>query len=318
MVVLDDWDRVCSGSAELRALSRDYDVRVYSDWASDDELRGRLSRAEVVVLFRERTRLDAEMLKTAPSLRLIAQTGRGTAHIDMEAAAKLGIAVRTTPSASAASVVEHTLALLLSVYHRIGEGDRAMHDGEWLHLPGRELNGKTLGILGVGKIGMGVASISAALGLHVLGWPPRSPDDRRPDPDGIEWASSLDDLLERADCLSIHLRLTERTRKLIGRRELQRMRWGAVLVNTARGDIVHEDALVEALMSGSLSGAGLDVFSHEPLAADSPLRQLPNVVLTPHAAWTTIEAQSRFADVAARAVREFFEESVSVRSDAPR
>ena len=318
IVVLDDWDAMCSGVEELAGLGARHEVRVHTDRAGGrEQLVARLEDADVVMLFRERTALDAELLASLPRLRLIAQTGTGTAHIDVGAARRAGVEIATTPGASARSVAELAVALTLAVYHRVAEADAAVRAGCWPSIVGRELGGKTLGVLGYGRIGRLVAPIATALGMRVVAWSRTPFSDAR-----VERVETMDDLFEQADCVTLHLRLTPETAGVVDRKKLSRMRRGGVLVNTARGALVVEADLVEALSSGHLHGAGLDVFAEEPLRQDSPLRQLRNVTLTPHVGWTTREAQERFVRLSVANIEAFLHGSPgegrsAVASSAP-
>jgi phosphoglycerate dehydrogenase-like enzyme len=192
-------------------------------------------------------------------------------------------------------VPELTFALAIDALRMIPAAHRSMVEGRWQPFLGRTLRGRTLGILGFGRHGSTVARIAHAFGMHVLAWQ-RTPETTAVD--DVELVS-LDELLRRSDVVSIHLKLSDESRGLLGAEQLALMKPGSVLVNTSRGAIVDEPALIEALSSGPISAAGLDVFAQEPLPADSPLRSLPNVVLTPHIGWTVEEVLVEFADLAA-------------------
>jgi phosphoglycerate dehydrogenase-like enzyme len=231
------------------------------------------------------------MLAALPDLAHIAVFGTGTDNIDLEAAARLGIVVSNAPGANARSVAEHAIALALAVARSIPRHDRDLRAGRWVHHEGPELEGKTFGVVGLGTIGRYAARIAAAFGMRVLGWS-TTPNAERARAAGAELVA-FDELLRQADIVSLHLAATERTRGIIGGRELALMKPGAILINTARGALIDEVALLEALRSGHLFGAGLDVFATEPLPAGHPFTTLENVVLTPHAGWITHEARQR-------------------------
>jgi phosphoglycerate dehydrogenase-like enzyme len=222
---------------------------------------------------------DASVFAQAEQLRVVARIGVGTDSVDLEAATRAGVAVTITSGANHDTVAEHTLALMLAVLRRIVENDQAVRAGRWSRageLTPWELRGSSVGLVGYGNIGRAVAQRLSAFDVELLSTDPRGIDGNSP----VE-AVSLAELLERADVVSLHAPLTTATRRLIGRDELRQMRPNAVLINTARGGLVDQQALVEALESGRLRGAGLDVFEDEPLG-ESPLRSLPQVVLSPH------------------------------------
>jgi D-3-phosphoglycerate dehydrogenase len=227
-----------------------------------------------------------------PRLTVIGRAGVGVDNIDLEAAAEHGLIVVNAPMAATNAVAEHVLGLMLALSRNIPRADAAMKRGEWPKkaLKGVELSGRTLGVLGMGRIGSALAEKANALGMHVLGCDPPLTDKQirqrgaRP--------TALPDLLERADYISVHVPLLESTRGLVGPDEFARMQPGARLICAARGGVVDEDAMLAALKAGQLAGAGLDVFEDEPPGA-SPLVKHPNVIATPHLGAQTIEAQSR-------------------------
>jgi D-3-phosphoglycerate dehydrogenase / 2-oxoglutarate reductase len=249
--------------------------------------------------------LSRAAIDAAPRLRLIVVHGVGHDPVDVPHALARGIVVCNTPVANAWSVAEHTVALLLAVARQIVSADQAVRAGAFerrytLHLT--ELRGRTLGIVGCGRIGVAAARIArAGLGMRILGYSPSAVPGRlrrlR-----IEACPDLSELLARADAVSLHVPLRHDTRGMIGAAELGRMKAGAFLINTARGPLVNEHALVAALGSGHLGGAGLDVFESEPLSAEHPLARLPNVVLSPHVAGASEVAMARTADAVAAAV----------------
>jgi len=238
------------------------------------------------------TRVTEGVLRGAPALRVVVRAGTGLDDVDAAAARELGIYVSDTPEAAAVSVAEHTFALLLALERHLTRADAGVRGGTWhgsRHV-GRELAGRALGLVGFGRIGREVGWRARAFGMDVLWCDPLL--DLAPA--GYEWTrrATLEELLPRADVLSLHVPLTRGTRGLIGARELQAMKSDAVLVNCARGGLVDEQALHDALVRGRLRGAALDVFAAEPPGA-SPLFALPSVVVTPHAAACTVEARRR-------------------------
>jgi glyoxylate reductase len=242
-------------------------------------------------------RVDAALLAAAPRLRVVSSVSVGLDHVDLPAATARGIPVGFTPGVLTDTTAELTIALLLAAARRVVEADRFVRDGRWQEwapdlLLGRDLAGATLGVIGLGAIGQAVAARARALGMTVLGWS-RSP---RSVP-GVETVA-FDALLARSEFVTLHVALAPGTRGLIGPRELARLPRGAVLVNTARGGIVDEDALAAALTSGQLAAAALDVFAREPLPGTSPLLAAPNLVLAPHVGSATLRTRSRMANLA--------------------
>lgn len=292
IVIPDDFPPAYAGRPELDELSRIGNVTLFSDKARDrDELLRRLEGAQIALNVRSYTTFDADVLDALPDLALIAVFGTGTDNIDLDAASRLGIAVTNAPGANARSVAEHAIALTLAVARAVPRHDRELRAGRWVHFEGPELEGKTFGVVGLGAIGRQAARMAAALGMRVLAWTP-SENAARARAAGAEWVG-LDDLLRRSDVVSLHLAASERSRGIIGARALALLKPTAILINTARGSLIDEDALVETLRAGRIFGAGLDVFADEPLPAGHPLTELENVVLTPHAGWVTREARER-------------------------
>jgi D-3-phosphoglycerate dehydrogenase len=267
-----------------------------------EELAAAIADADAV-LVRSATRITRESLARADRLKAIGRAGVGVDTIDVEAATERGIPVLTAPAGNTISAAELTLALLLALARRIPAADRSMKAGEWdkKSFTGIELFGKTLGLVGAGRIGGEVARRARSFGMRVVVYDPFLNAERARALD-VE-TGSLETVLERADVLSVHVPLTDATRNLVGAAEMARMKTGALLLNVARGGVVDEQALIAALESKKLGGAALDVFEAEPLPADHPLRRLPNVVLTPHLGASTAEAQHNVAIEIAEAVR---------------
>jgi phosphoglycerate dehydrogenase-like enzyme len=280
VAVLDDYQGVALELGPWEELGDDVEVTAFRDHvAGDDALVARLAGFDAVVAMRERTPFTRARLERLAELRLLVTTGMANASIDLDAARELGIVVCGTgglPSPTA----ELTWALILGLTRRIHEEDRAIRAGGWQHTIGPELAGRTLGVIGLGRLGSRVAKIARAFEMHVLAWS-QNLDPAHAAAHGVQ-AVARDELLRRADVVTIHLRLSERTRGLIGAAELARMRPTAYLVNTSRGPIVDEEALLAALRDGTIAGAALDVYDTEPLPPDHPLRTAPNTLLTPH------------------------------------
>lgn len=266
-------------------------------------LAERLRNAEIAVNIRASSNFTGAVLRGAPRLRLVSIWGTGTDNVDLEAARRLGVTVTNTPGVSATAIAEHALALLFAVARRLPRLDAATRRGDWARGDMMLLRGKTLGIVGLGAVGREFARLGAAVGMRVIAW------TMHPDPGlGIELVA-LEELLGRADVVSLHLRLSAESRGLIGRAELARMKPGAILINTARGGLIDEGALCQALAGGRLLGAGLDVFELEPLPEGHPLTRLENVVLTPHSAGIAPEVVAAGLDLAVENVRRFLEGS---------
>jgi len=255
--------------------------------------------ADVQAVLVRVAKLSADVIKAAKKLKIIGKHGVGYDNIDIPAATASGVIVTNTPLANSTSVAEHALALLLAVARRIGESERDLARGAMRTqkaYQGVELSGKVMGVIGLGSAGLRLARMTAnGLGMRVLGFDPY----KEPWPDGVEHCRELGPLLAQADFVSIHVPLTKETRNLIGKDALAAMKPTAVLVNTARGGIVDEVAVAEAVKAGRPAGAGLDVVVDEPLKPNHPLNRVPNIVLTPHVAGVTEEAMMRMAQDAA-------------------
>lgn len=268
-------------------------------------------RAADGVVVRSGTRITADLLEQPGKLRAIVRAGVGVDNIDVAAATRKGIVVMNTPGGNTVSTAEHTITMLMAVARHIPAADSSMHSGKWERgkFVGTQLAGKTLGIVGLGRIGREVARRAAGLDMKTVGFDPfLSPD--RAGQLGIESVAGLHELLPRCDFLTVHTPLTEETRGLIGARELGMLRKGARVLNCARGGIVDETALAEALRSGHVAGAALDVFVDEPPPADHPLLKLPGVVVTPHLGASTVEAQASVAIEAAQLLIDYLTRGV--------
>jgi D-3-phosphoglycerate dehydrogenase / 2-oxoglutarate reductase len=267
-----------------------------------DELAQAMSDVDAVVV-RSSTRITRDSLRLADRLKVIGRAGVGVDNIDVDAATERGVAVLNAPSGNTISAAELAFALILSCVRRIPAADRSMRAGEWdrKSFTGTELYGKTLGLVGAGRIGGEVARRARAFGMRVIAFDPYLAPDRA---EALEIElCSLDDVLRRADVMSLHVPLTEGTEGLIGAEQLARMKQGAFIINAARGGVVNEAAVADAVRSGHIAGAGFDVFAEEPLPADDALRTVERVVLTPHLGAATEEAQHNVALEIAEAVR---------------
>jgi phosphoglycerate dehydrogenase-like enzyme len=289
IVVPDDFPVVLTGSPAERQLRELGSVTVYTERGAEQEpeLVRRIGASDIVVSLRAYTRFSESALNACPSVRMISIWGTGTDNVDLDACRRRGITVGHTPGVNAHAVAEHTLALMLALTRRIPSLDREVRSGQWPHGLLVQLEGKTLGIVGLGAIGRRVASLAAPFGMNLLAatW---GADAGRAAAVGARHVP-IETLLQQSDIVSLHLRLSAETEAVINRARLALMKPGAFLLNTARGRLVDREAAVDALRNGHLAGAALDVFHEEPISANDPLLALPNVILTPHNAGMTQE-----------------------------
>lgn len=292
VAVLDDYQQVALHSADWGQLPPGSDLRIFHDHLTDENaLVDRLAGFEVIVVMRERTPFSRSLLERLPDLCLLVTTGSRNAAIDVAAANAQAIVVAGTEGL-AYPTAELTWGLILALARRIPQEDLATREGAWQTSLGVGLHGKTLGVLGLGRLGTQVARIGRAFGMHAIAWSPNLTAAR-----AEKAGATLVDkatLLAHSDVLSIHLVLSASTWHLLGASELAQLKSSAYLINTSRGPIVDEAALVAALHSGQIAGAGLDVFDHEPLPLEHPLRRLPNTVITPHLGYVTEETYRVF------------------------
>jgi phosphoglycerate dehydrogenase-like enzyme len=288
----DDYQGVALESADWGRLSSQVEVVAFRDHLTDvDALAERFAPFDVVMALRERTAFRRPLLERLPRLKLLTTAGMGNAAIDMDAATELGILVCGTSGASRATM-ELTWGLILALLRSIPREHQATRAGAWQETVGIGLDGKTLGLIGLGNIGGQVAEVARAFHMRLLAWSTNLTDARAAEC-GAERVT-LDELLAQSDIVTIHQRLSDRTHGLLGARGLALMKPSAYLVNTSRGPIVEEAALVDTLRRGAIAGAGLDVFDVEPLPAGHPFLTLPNVVLTPHLGYVTREGYAAF------------------------
>jgi phosphoglycerate dehydrogenase-like enzyme len=281
VAVLDDYQNVGRSFADWASLAPRAQAVFFHDHVADrDQLAARLADFDVVVLMRERTPMGADLIARLPKLKLIVTVGMWNASIDFDAAKTRGILVSGTPGGDPAATPALTWGLVLAVTRGIATQAAAVRAGGWQVVLGTDVHGKTLGVLGLGKIGQAVAGFGKTFGMKVIAWSQNLTAERAQEC-GAERVDK-DDLFRRADVLCIHLKLGGRTRGLVGARELGLMKNTAFLVNTSRGPIVDEPALIAALEQRKIAGAALDVFDEEPLPQNHPFRYLPNVLATPH------------------------------------
>ena len=292
IAILDDYQGAATSMPYWERLRERATVEGFRDTLTDEaHLVERLAPYEILVLIRERTRFPASLLVRLPRLEVLALTGRNSGHVDVAAATDRGVLVTETEGSGSAAI-EHTIGLLMAAVRRIPQEDRAMREGRWQTGLGVELAGKTLGILGLGRIGARIAAFGKLLGMRVLAWGSTLTDERAA-ASGVTRVP-LETLFRESDVVSLHLRLSERTRGLVTAEHLSLMKPTAYLVNTARGPLVNEAALVTALREGRIAGAALDVFDVEPLPRGHPLLALDNVILSPHMGYVTWEAYHHF------------------------
>ena len=297
LLILDDWEGRIRSSTCWEQLKDLVTIKFLQE-SIDEATNAEIEQAQFLMAIRERTALNEAVFQRMPNLELILQTGGHAYHIDTAAAQQrnIGIALGRRVKAPLISVPELTFAFALGLMHRVHQGNSSMQRGEWPLLTGRTLSQRRLGILGLGRHGSRVAHIAqTAFNMEVVAWD-RSGNGATT-ADGIK-RLPLDELLATSDIVSIHLRLSKESTGLLNASRLALMKPDAILINTSRGAIIDEAALVEALANKKLAGAGLDVFTQEPLPADSPLRNLDNVILTPHIGWTVEEVFDEFARIA--------------------
>ncbi len=307
VALLDDYQGVALGMADWKNLPAGTEVTVFKDHLSDESaVAKRLADFDIVMALRERTPFPRSLLERLPKLKLLITAGMRNASIDMKAAADRGVVICGTAGLPYPTA-ELAWGLILSLMRHIPAEDRATREGKWQTSLGLGLNGKTFGALGLGTLGSRAARVGKAFEMEVLAWSQNLTAER-----AKEVGATLvtrDELLARSDIVSIHLVLGDRTRGLIGARELGLMKRSAYLINTSRGPIVDEAALIRALGDGTIAGAGLDVFDEEPLPLDHPFRRLPNIAITPHLGYVTAETYRIFYGHALEDIKAYLDGS---------
>lgn len=292
IAILDDYTHQALKMADWGSLPDGYETVVFDDNLVEPQaLMARLKDFEIVCAMRERTPFTAEIFAGLPNLKLFITTGMRNASVDVAAAKARGVVVCGT-NGSAWATAEHTWALLMAAARNIAHDDRMMRDGLWQTRICLELRGKTLGLLGLGKIGGQVATFAKAFGMNIIAWSQNLTRERCEEMSAE--LVSKQDLFSRADFISIHMVLSDRSRGLVTAADLARMKAGAFLVNTSRGPIVDQAALLATLRSGAIRGAAVDVYDVEPLPADHPYRSLENIVVSPHMGYVTEETYRVF------------------------
>ena len=290
MAVLDDYQRVALSLGPWRQLHPSVEVTCFHDHVDDrEQLVNRLQPFDAVVAMRERTAFGRDVLSGLPALRLLVTKGMANAVIDVAAANELGIVVCGTGGwAGATATVELTWALILGLARDVPKEDAGIRNGAWQLGIGTQLGGKTIGIVGLGNIGSLIPPVGRALGMRVTAWS-RNLSDERAAAVGVERVDH-DEFFSTCDVITVHLKQSDRSLGYVGRDELRMMKPTALLVNTSRGPVVDEAALLEALERRWIAGAALDVYDREPLAVDHPLRYLPRTLLSPHMGYVTVES----------------------------
>ena len=302
VIVLDDYQHAIAPTLAIARLRQSADVQIlHEKLANEAAVVEALRDCQALIPIRERTKFTASLFQQLPALEFISQTGNHAYHIDMNAATAHGVVVSLAPGGN--STTELTFGLMLDVMRRISRGDQAMRRGEWPLMLGYVLKGKTLGILGLGKIGTEVAAIGRAFGMTVIAWGPTLTPERAAKSEAT--FMRLEDVLRSADVVSVHLKLSDDSKNLLNETRLRVMKPSAYLINTARGAIVDEIALVKVLKEQAIAGAALDVFVEEPLPKNHPLTQLDNVVLTPHLGWPTDSGFEGFAENAVTNILDY-------------
>jgi phosphoglycerate dehydrogenase-like enzyme len=307
IAILDDYQQVSKRSADWSSLPSGTRIDAFAENIADrDELVRRLEPYDVIVAMRERTRFPAAVIDALPNLRLIVSTGGRNPSIDAEACARRNIALCSAHGAASgqSSTAEVAWALVLALMKRIPQADKAMREGGWQETVITEsLAGKTLGVLGLGRLGKHVARYGQAFGMNVIAWSPNLTDERAAEV-SVQRVSK-EQLFAGSDVVSLHLVSNAATKGIVGQTEIAAMKPTAYLVNTSRGPLVDEKALVSALEARRIAGAGLDVFWTEPLPKDHPVRRLDNVVLTPHLGYVVDENLKRFYENALKNIKSW-------------
>ena len=305
IAVIDDYQNVASTLADWDSLSEGTQVDFYQDHLTDmDALVERLRDYDIIQLMRERTVFDAALLDALPNVRMLSGTGGGYQNsIDIPHATERGIVLTRTGGSAGGGVEELTWALILGLTKRLREEDRETREGQWQTSLSPTLSGRTLGIIGLGRLGRGVAKVGRAFNMRLLAWSPWLTDERAAENDAER--VSREEFFSTSYVISIHIPLTAESRGLVTADDLALMQPNAFLVNTSRGPIVDEAGLVAALREGRIGGAGLDVFDEEPLPSDHPFLTLPNTLLTPHIGFVTEEGYQSFYRSALANIKAF-------------
>jgi len=295
VAILDDIHDALRDLPPVKRLAERTDLVIFTRPLASEERAEALRGVEAVITLRERSRLDAAFFADAPSLRFVSQTGRAGPHIDRAAATQAGVLIAESQGpGTSSSTIELTFALMMSIMRRIPQSDALLRQGKWVVPYGIGLEGKTLGLVGFGRIGKIVGQLGVAFGMRVQTWSRNMTPERAAEVGAR--AATLEDVMGTSDVVSVHLALNDGTRGLVNGSLLRLMQPHAYFINTARAAVTDEAALVELLQQRKIAGAGLDVYTEEPLPADHPLLKLDNVVLTPHIGWPADASYARFAE----------------------
>lgn len=306
-IVILDGRALNPGDLSYDCLQQFGEVTLYQHTDTEEETIRRIGHNEIVLV--NKVPITENILNACPNIRLICVQATGYNIVDCEACARRGIPVANVPSYGTAAVAQFTFALMLELCHRIGHHDQAVHQGKWCECsnfcfwdtPQMELSGKTLGIIGFGRIGQAVAKLGRAFGMHILTYS----RTQKPQLDDLAEFVDLDTLLARSDIVSLHCPLFPETEKMINASTLSKMKDGAILINTARGGLLDEEAVANALICGKLSAAAVDVVSEEPMKYENPLLSAPNCIITPHIAWAPKESRQRLLDCVVQNIRAY-------------
>ena len=306
-IVILDGRALNPGDLSYDCIRQFGEVTLYQRTETEAETIERIGDSEIVLV--NKVPITEAVLAACPGIRLICVQATGYNIVDCDACARRGIPVTNVPAYGTAAVAQFTMALILELCHRIGLHDQSVHRGDWVKsdnfcywlTPQTELAGKTLGILGFGRIGREVGKLAKAFGMQVIACNRSQCEEGRQIGEYVD----MDTLLARSDILSLHCPQTPGTEKIINARSLARMKDGAMLINTARGGLLDENAVAEALQSGKLRGAAVDVVSKEPMAPDNPLLSAPGCIITPHIAWAPVESRQRLLDCVVENIRCF-------------
>ena len=279
----------------------------FNDSSTDEEIIDFIKDAEIVLT--NKVRINRTIMEACPGMRMIQVLATGYNVIDVDCAKEKGILVCNIPSYSTMSVCQHTIGLLLEICIQIGHHDRTVHEGRWVESSTfsywdfdlTELDGKTLGIIGFGTIGRAVAKAASALGMKVVAYTPHPKSGC----EGLVQFVDMDTLFKNADVITLHCMLSDETKEIIRRENIEKMKDGVILINTSRGQVLNESDVADALKSGKISAAGVDVVSSEPIDKNNPLLTAPNCIITPHIAWATVEARQRLIEIAFDNIRKY-------------
>lgn len=306
-IVILDGRALNPGDLSYDCLQQFGEVTLYQHTDTEEETIRRIGHNEIVLV--NKVPITENILNACPNIRLICVQATGYNIVDCEACARRGIPVANVPSYGTAAVAQFTFALMLELCHRIGHHDQAVHQGNWCECsnfcfwdtPQMELSGKNLGIIGFGRIGQAVAKLGRAFGMHILTYS----RTQKPQLGDLAEFVDLDTLLARSDIVSLHCPLFPETEKMINASTLSKMKDGAILINTARGGLLDEEAVANALICGKLSAAAVDVVSEEPMKYENPLLSAPNCIITPHIAWAPKESRQRLLDCVVQNIRAY-------------